>query len=65
MLKNQPLVLKECLKSGIKYLNDFVNENGLKPAEWFSDQLVYKRNLICEYMIIKTDFSKCFEKYDF
>lgn len=37
----------------------------MKPAEWFSDQLVCKRNWICEYVIIKTIFSKCFQKYDF
>lgn len=54
MFKNKPVFFKDWLKSGIKYLNDIVNENGLKPAEWFSDQLVCKRNWICEYMIIKT-----------
>lgn len=64
VLKNKPVFFKEWLKSGIKYLNDIVNENGLKPAEWFSDQLVCKRNWICEYVIIKTIFSKCFQKYD-
>lgn len=42
----------------LNVLNDIVNENGLKPPEWSSDQLVFKRNKICEYMIIKTISSK-------
>lgn len=33
VLKNKPVFFKEWLKSGIKYLNDIVNENGLKLAE--------------------------------
>lgn len=65
MFINKPVFFKEWLKSGIKYLNDIVDENGFKPAEWFSDQLVCRRNWICEYVIIKTIFSKYFQKYDF
>lgn len=33
MLKHKPVTFKEWLKNGIKYLNHFVNENGLRPTE--------------------------------
>lgn len=60
VLKNKLVFFKEWLKSGIKYLNDIVNENGLKFVEWFNDYFVCKRNWICEYVIIKMIFLKCF-----
>lgn len=53
MLKNKPVFFNRGLIRGIKYLNVIVNENGLTHTEWFNDQLVSKRNWICEYMIIE------------
>ena len=26
------------LKSGLKYVNEIVDENGIKPFEWFTDK---------------------------
>ncbi|XP_056007600.1 uncharacterized protein LOC130050839 [Ostrea edulis] len=65
MYKNKPIFFHNWLRSGFKYLNDTVNENGIKPLEWFDDKLICKKNWMCEYMIIKTVITKTFKSYEF
>jgi hypothetical protein len=52
--KSKPIFFQNWLKRGFKYLYDFVDRNGIKPLEWFSEKLTNKNNWLCEYMIIKT-----------
>jgi hypothetical protein len=31
--------IKTWLESGLRYVNDIIDENGIKPSEWFTDKL--------------------------
>jgi hypothetical protein len=65
LYKSKPIFIQDWLKSGFEYLNDFVDRNGIKPLEWFSEKLTNKNNWLCEYMIIKTVALKALVNYEF
>jgi hypothetical protein len=44
LFKNKPIFIKSWLKSGLRYVNDIIDENGIKPIEWFTDKLICKKN---------------------
>ena len=46
------------IQSGFRYVVDIVDENGIKPIEWFYENLRRKRNILCEYKIISHIFRK-------
>ena len=52
------------IKSGLRYVKDIVDENGLKPPEWFLFHLVKKRNWLCEYNIMKFCLRRLCMKYE-
>jgi hypothetical protein len=66
LYKHKPIFFQNWLKSGFKYLNYFVDGNGIKPIEWFSEKLRNKNNWLCEYVhvIIKTVTLKALENYE-
>ena len=47
---------KSWLNAGILYVKDLVNENGVKPLNYFSNILTKKHNIYCEYLVIKNCF---------
>jgi hypothetical protein len=51
--KNKTFFFENWYDAGILYVNDIVDENGIKPIEYFSNRLPNKSNIICEYIIIK------------
>ena len=63
VFKNKPIFFKTWLKSGLKFVNDIVDENGIKPIEWFADKLICKNNWICEYNIVKIAIEKLLQPF--
>jgi hypothetical protein len=63
--KNKPIYFKNWLKSGFMYVCDVVDDNGMRPIEWFQDRLICKNNWLCQYMILKTIIKKSFTNYNF
>ena len=53
------------IQSGFKYVVDIVDENGIKPIEWFYDNLRRKRNILCEYKIMSNIFKKLLRHVNF
>lgn len=64
MFKNKTLYFQNWFNKGFKYVKDIVDENGLKPLEFFSNILAQKNNLICEYFIMKNVFHKFKKQFD-
>ena len=64
MYKGKTLCFMDWIKSGLRYVKDVVDENGLKPPEWFLFHLVKKRNWLCEYNIMKSCLRRLCMKYE-
>ena len=64
MYKGKTLCFMDWIKSGLRYVKDIVDENGLKPPEWFLFHLVKKRNWLCEYNIMKFCLRRLCMKYE-
>jgi predicted secreted Zn-dependent protease len=62
--KNMSIFFQNWLKSRFKYLNDFVDSNGIKPLEWFREKLRNNNKWLCEYVIIKTVTLKALENHE-
>ena len=54
--KKETLFFENWLNAGILYVKDLVNENGVKPLNYFSNILTKKHNIYCEYLVVKTSF---------
>ena len=55
--KGKTLFFKELSKSNLLYVKDIVDVNGLKSLNWFYENLILKRNSLCQYNIMKSVFS--------
>ena len=55
--KGKTLFFKEWSKSNLLYVKDIVDVNGLKSLNWFYENLILKRNWLCQYNIMKSVFS--------
>lgn len=64
MFKNKTLCFQNWFDKDLKYVKDIVDENVLKPMEFFSNILTQKNNLICEYFIMKNVFHKFKKQFD-
>ena len=65
MFKGKTLFFKEWIESNLLYVKDVVDSNGLKPIEWFYDNLRYRNNWLCQYKIMKHIFSSFKRNIDF
>ena len=63
--KNRAFFFENWYDAGILYVKDIIDENGIKPIEYFLNQLAKKSNIFCEYLILKNIFSKYLNKFDF
>ena len=45
-------------------MNDIIDENGIKPIEWFTDKLICKKNWICEYNVVKNAVGKLLRPFE-
>ena len=64
LYKGKTLCFIDWIKSGLRYVKGVVDENGLRPPEWFLLHLVKKRNWLCKYNIMKHCLRKLCPKYE-
>ena len=57
--------MKEWIESNLLYVKDIVDSNGLKPPEWFYDNLKCRHNWLCQYKIMKHILSPFNKNVDF
>ena len=50
--KSKSLLFENWSRSGLHFVSDIVDENDLKPLEWFYDTLRMKNNILCDYKIM-------------
>ena len=55
--KGKTIFFKEWAKSDLLYVHDIVDIDGLKLLEWFYENLLLKRNWLCQYRMMKCAFS--------
>ena len=63
--KGKSLLFENWSRSGLHFVSDIVDENGLKPLEWFYDTLRMKNNILCEYKIMLHIFKQAMKVFHF
>ena len=63
--KGKSLLFENWSRSGLHFVSDIVDENGLKPLEWFYDTLRMKNNILCEYKIMLHIFKHAMKVFHF
>ena len=63
--QGKSLFFENSSRSGLRYVSDIVDENGLKPIEWFYDTLNVKHNILCEYKIMLHIFKHVMKVFNF
>mgnify|MGYP000527767340 FL=1 len=63
--ENKPLCFENWIKSGILYVKDIFDENGeFYDMMYFTQKLVRKNNILCEYIMLRKAFKAYKEKFD-
>ena len=64
--KGKTIFFQNWIKSGIKYVCDLFDENGrFKSIECFSQVLYRRHNILCEYIMLKSVFTKLGKHFNF
>ena len=64
-VRGKPLLFRNWLKSGIKYVKDLYDEDGnFHDIVYFSDIIVNKSNWLCEYKVLKNIFGPLSTRFD-
>ena len=63
--KGKSLLFENWSRSGLRYVSDIVDQNGLKPLEWFYDTLRVKNNILYEYKIMLHIFKHVMKVFSF
>ena len=50
--KGKCVFFENWIQSGLRYVIDIVDENGIKPIDWFYTNIKCKSNILCEYKIM-------------
>lgn len=62
---SKPLIFNNWIRSGILYVNDIFDETGeLFDITYFSNKLIKKNNILCEYLMLKKAVKMCRQKFD-
>lgn len=63
--ENKPLCFENWIKSGILYVKDIFDENGeFYDMMYFTQKLVRKNNILCEYIMLRKAFKAYKERFD-
>ena len=62
--KGKSIFFENCSRSGLRCVSD-IDENGLKPFEWFYDTVNVKHNILCEYKIMLHIFKHVMKVFNF
>ena len=63
--KGKSLLFENWSRSGLRYVSDIVDQNGLKHLEWFYDTLRVKNNILCKYKIMLHIFKHVMKVFSF
>ena len=63
--KGKCLLFENWSRSGLHFVSDIEDENGLKPLEWFNDTLRMKNNILCEYKMMLHIFKHAMKVFHF
>ena len=64
-VRGKPLLFRNWLKSGIKYVKDLYDEDGnFHDIVYFSNIIVNKSNWLCEYKVLKNIFGPLSTRFD-
>ena len=63
--KGKSLLFENWSRSGLRYVSDIVDQNNLKPLEWFYGTLRVKNNILCEYKIMLHIFKHVMKVFSF
>ena len=64
-VKGKPLLFRNWLKSGIKYVKDLYDDDGnFHDIAYFSNIIVNKSNWLCEYKVLKNIFGPLSTRFD-
>ena len=63
--KSKPLCFKNWIKSGILYTKDIFDESGeMHDILYFSNRIIKKNNILCEYYMLKNSVRAYIRKFD-